>query len=337
LLDRREEFEAWLSGLVEQNPGLAIIPVTDASVPACLQVREKVPALCAALPAKSAYEAVIDKFNLQALATGVGIQVPRTDLVSRANEEIVINQDLIYPVVVKPRRSATVLMNGRVVRRGVAYAADKAAFRRVLSETLLDESDELLVQQVVKGHGMGIFTFSADSSTHALFAHRRLREKPPSGGVSVLSESIAMPQGTARAVERLLEAQRWKGPAMAEFKVDANGTPWLMEINARLWGSVQLAVDCGVDFPFLTYQSAMKQQTTLPTRYKSGRQLRWGLGDLDNLYLQLRDSGNSISSKLEAAGRFLLPWRPGRSWELFRFNDPLPALSAAVEYLKAVA
>ena len=37
---------------------------------------------------------------------------------------------------------------------------------------------------------------------------------------------------------------------MVEFKLDArDGVAKLMEINGRFWGSLQLAVDAGVDFP----------------------------------------------------------------------------------------
>jgi hypothetical protein len=36
---------------------------------------------------------------------------------------------------------------------------------------------------------------------------------------------------------------------MVEFKDDGVNPPCLMEINGRFWGSLQLAIDAGVDFP----------------------------------------------------------------------------------------
>lgn len=48
----------------------------------------------------------------------------------------------------------------------------------------------------------------------------------------------------------------WHGVAMVEFKVTADGTAYLMEINGRFWGSLQLAIDAGVDFRWLLYQLA---------------------------------------------------------------------------------
>ncbi len=45
---------------------------------------------------------------------------------------------------------------------------------------------------------------------------------------------------------------------MVEFKADARtGTPYLMEINGRFWGSLQLAIDAGVDFPAILVAAAL--------------------------------------------------------------------------------
>jgi len=48
---------------------------------------------------------------------------------------------------------------------------------------------------------------------------------------------------------------------MVEYKIDsASGTPYLMEINGRFWGSVQLAIDAGVDFPRLLVECALGRE-----------------------------------------------------------------------------
>ncbi len=41
---------------------------------------------------------------------------------------------------------------------------------------------------------------------------------------------------------------------MVEFKLDPrDNTPKLMEINPRFWGSLALAIESGVNFPYLLY------------------------------------------------------------------------------------
>jgi hypothetical protein len=49
---------------------------------------------------------------------------------------------------------------------------------------------------------------------------------------------------------------------MLEFKQDSRtGRPFLMEVNGRFWGSLQLALDAGVDFPYFVFQLAIGQYT----------------------------------------------------------------------------
>jgi predicted ATP-grasp superfamily ATP-dependent carboligase len=122
----------------------------------------------------------------------------------------------------------------------------------------------------------------------AFFAHKRLREKPPSGGVSVLSESVEVPPNLYDMGRRILDHVQWHGVAMVEFKVADDGTPYLMEVNARFWGSLQLAIDAGVDFPWLLYQLAQAKTLKEMQSYTVGVRNRWLLGDLLHLFLVLK-------------------------------------------------
>ena len=133
--------------------------------------------------------------------------------------------------------------------------------------------------------------------------------------------------------ERLLKRVGWRGVAMVEFKVDReSGTPYLMEVNGRFWGSLQLAIDAGVDFPRLLLEVARGVDTGEPPPYRVGVRLRWGLGDVDHLLARLQKSDAELHllddapSLWSTALQVLLPWRPGERWEVFRFTDPRPFL-----------
>ncbi len=78
-----------------------------------------------------------------------------------------------------------------------------------------------------------------------------------------MRESIALDPGRLRQVEALLEALDFEGPVMAEFRTDGVDC-WLIELNARLWGSLQLAVDAGVDFPRLLVGAALGETPSAP-------------------------------------------------------------------------
>jgi predicted ATP-grasp superfamily ATP-dependent carboligase len=49
----------------------------------------------------------------------------------------------------------------------------------------------------------------------------------------------------------------------------------LLEVNPRFWASIQLAVTCGVDFPYLLYRLASGQRVDETHRYTVGRRCRW--------------------------------------------------------------
>jgi predicted ATP-grasp superfamily ATP-dependent carboligase len=185
-----------------------------------------------------------------------------------------------------------------------------------------------------------MFTLIWGGELVAAFAHRRLREKPPAGGVSVYSESIPVdPQLLERGV-RLLHDFAWQGVAMLEFKIDRRtGRPYLMEINGRLWGSLQLAIDAGVDFPALLVACALGQRPARPA-YQAGGRNRWWWGDVDHLLARFRSSESELGlppgapSRWQAARDFLRLWRAGDRNEVLRLSDPWPFVRETVDWLR---
>ena len=130
--------------------------------------------------------------------------------------------------------------------------------------------------------------------------------------------------GLGAAVRKLVAAVGWHGVAMFEFKLDDEGRYCLMEVNGRFWGSLQLAIDAGVDFPRLLW--AMSQgRTSGPHElgYRVGLRERWWLGDLDHLYLRLRhDSG--LRARWQALRVFLAGGGPQVINEVRRPDDAAP-------------
>jgi len=331
-----EQFIDWLEALGQRHPHSVLFPLTDVTVPLVLRATARTGSLLTSLPHMAAYEAASDKSRLLELARSVDILVPQTWSVRRESRDQ-LPRAPHFPVVIKPSRSATTTSKG-IVKRSVRYASSQHEMESIVDVLLIDSDDELLIQEYVAGSGVGVFALYDHSTPLFFFSHRRLRERPPTGGVSVLSESAEAPNEGVSACRRLLEALEWHGVAMVEFKLDSLGRLWLMEINARLWGSLQLAVDCGADFPWWLYQLATGSNVTPSAHYEIGRRLRWWLGDLDNIYAQLRDSRctPTFPAKMRAIGQFLLPWQPRMRYELLRFQDPRPAFVALEKYMRAL-
>jgi len=114
-----------------------------------------------------------------------------------------------------------------------------------------------------------------DGDCVAYFGHERIRQYPVSGGPSTDRKSIFAPHLVDLSI-KLLTALSWRGVAMVEWKEDpTDGTPKLMEINPRFWGSLELAVRSGVDFPYLYTQAVLGQASKTPPSYEEGVRCRW--------------------------------------------------------------
>jgi predicted ATP-grasp superfamily ATP-dependent carboligase len=314
-----------------------IIPVAEPAFLALLPNRERLAPARIPFPDVEAFRRVTDKELVSRAATDVGIAVPRQWVVPNVNAELPL--DLVFPLVLKPARSVGE-SGGERVKLGVGYASNPEQLRaRVCA--LSPAAFPLLLQQRVNGPGVGVFLLLWEGETVAVFSHRRLREKPPSGGVSVYRESIAADPDLVSRSRRLLEQLGWESVAMVEFKLDlATGTPHLMEINGRFWGSLQLAVDAGVDFPRLLVECALGRAPEPVSTYRLGVRSRWWWGDFDHLLARMRRSANALALPDDAPGRgrvlreFLLLWRPGDRGEIFRIRDPLPAVQEGLDWLR---
>jgi predicted ATP-grasp superfamily ATP-dependent carboligase len=181
-----------------------------------------------------------------------------------------------------------------------------------------------LVQERIRGDGCGLFICARDGRIDALFAHQRLREKPPWGGVSTLCRSVRPPRDLVHVAERFVHEQRWSGLAMLEFKRDRNsGKPHVLEINARPWGSLALSHAAGVDFP-CTWLTPDRVQPK-PGRYRDGVRLRWWWGDVDHYYLLEKERGpGGALAILRALSRAVVAGPRAEAWDTFRRDDPLP-------------
>jgi predicted ATP-grasp superfamily ATP-dependent carboligase len=253
-----------------------------------------------------------------------------------------VTEDLLerigLPAVIKPSRSR-VLFNGHWQKGSPAYVESEEQLRTAV-EAGLKTSDRLLLQERIFGPGHGVFVLFFDRKLRALFAHRRLREKPPSGGVSVLRTSVSAHPDVVAQSTALLQALDWQGVAMVEFKIDErDGLAKLMEINGRFWGSLQLAIDAGVDFPWLLHSAYSGNLPRAVTDYRTEIKLRWLLGDLDHLLIVLRHSRRRLNLPDSYPGRFRCIWEflcdfdRGVRHEIWRRRDLRPALRELKNYI----
>ena len=307
-----------------------IIPVSDASVLAILGDRRALGDVTIPFADLDTFRAISDKSGLIERASRLGIAVPGGHTGSTRAEVRDAAHALGFPVVLKPSRSVAI-HGERRIKLGVSYAANPRELDARL-DALDAAAYPLIVQRRVTGAGLGVFVLLWDGEVRATFAHRRVREKPPSGGVSVCCESIPLDRGLLEQSIALLRDAGWRGVAMVEYKNDdRHATPVLMEVNGRFWGSLQLASDAGVNFPALLVGAALGAPVLPPPSYAVGVRNHWFWGEVDHLLTRVRRSPATLDLPPDAPGRLavvssFLRAMPASLASASTLDDPRPFL-----------
>lgn len=326
-----EDFVAWLRQAIERYNINFLMPVTEITSRTILENQDVLPACHLPFAPYQTVLAISDKSALTKRAETLGVPVPQSRYYMSAAD--VDKSSVVYPVVIKPSLSR-VKVAKQWLNTTVTVAHNEADLNKIFEQHAYLHQHSFMLQEFIDGYGAGLFCYYHHGRPIAFFAHRRIREKPPSGGVSVLSESAPVREDMKRYATMILDDAKWHGVSMVEFRVDADNTPRLMEINTRLWGSLQLSIDSGVNFPMLLLKGELNEQLTSVDNFKVGQQLRWLLGDVDNLYLQLKSRNQKTSEKLRAVLRFLIPQFGDRKHEINRFEDLKPAWYELKQYFK---
>jgi hypothetical protein len=177
---------------------------------------------------EAAFRVLNWKDDLHALALECGVRTP---------ERFEHPAQIRVPAVAKPVASAAA--------KGVRYLLDPedlAAFERSGNAT-----PDYLLQEYVPGAGVGYSVFAKEGEVLKGYGHRRLAEYPVTGGSSVYRESFS-DERMAQAASRLVRKARWSGFAMFEFKLTPGGELYLLEVNPRIWGSINQGLRNGVNF-----------------------------------------------------------------------------------------
>ena len=339
-LSQPASFVDYVRGYVKQAGIEVMLPISDASALALLPIKDSLGTTVIPFPSHDAFVRICDKHAVMQAASEVGIRIPEQRVINSVSEATTTDFDgLGFPLVLKPARSV-VSLNGKRSKTAVLHVSDAQALRHALT-SLPAEAFPVLVQRRVVGPGVGVFLLLWNGEVFAAFSHRRIREKPPSGGVSVLRESVALDPKLLERSSALLKSFGWQGAAMVEYKIDsATGDPYLMEINGRFWGSLQLAIDAGVDFPQLLVSLALGQRPAPVRSYRIGVQTRWLMGDVDQLLTRLRRSRAQLSLPPDVGGKgkavleFLAAFGPSSRGEVFRVSDPMPGILETLNWIR---
>lgn len=309
------------------DTGTVLLPMTEATT---LAVSNHRSALSAAgyrlvLPAHEDLLAAFSKQMSSAIASSCGLEVPKQVLVTDAMSAIEA-YGLHHPVVVKAVTSNKATANGLVLNPRPRYSMDADHTKHLLRQALA-EGDSVIVQEFVLGSGVGFFGLYDSGHIERSFAHRRLRDVHPTGSGSSYRESMPVSPELMRAGTAVLDALRWHGAAMVEFRQRPNGQLVFLEVNGRLWNSLALAVAAGAPFPRWLAQLARSEALHPPQGFSAGVRARWILGDVRHLLAVARGRPAGFPGEFPALSETIGGMFRGVGSDHFdnlQADDPLP-------------
>jgi protein-tyrosine-phosphatase/predicted ATP-grasp superfamily ATP-dependent carboligase len=317
--DRIADYHAWLREQDRQRNYDLIVPATEASLLGLRALAEEDPLRRkGVLPANHALDIALDKEKTRSLAGELGVPVPQSRLISSVAE---IGPSSPFPLVLKPTHSK-VMIGAELRTLAVAVVKSEAQRQEQLRRWLT--YTPVLQQEYVHGRGVGAEFLYNRGKKIWHFVHERVHEYPLSGGASSYRRSIKPPAALLRDAEKLLAALNWHGVAMVEFKMDANGQYWLMEINPRFWGSLAVSLDAGVNFPLGLLQVARDEQPAQQPDYKLvyTRDLRTDVEWFKaNLQADPQDPLLLTRSRVGSLFELLRPVTGRESWDHFDWRD----------------
>jgi predicted ATP-grasp superfamily ATP-dependent carboligase len=262
---------AWLPQLVRLHGAGAVLPMRDRDIVDVAAMEDRLGARNLGAGAEAA-ALVMDKARTLEAAARVGIDVPRSWQPGSAEEAM---PGLGWPVVLKwadPLPVMAALTAAGLPDIKAEYCGDEAAVRRAL-ERYQPVGRYPLVQEYVRGRGLGQTLYMADGRATLRFQHERVHEWPPAGGVSSLCRAVPLAEHREQMQlsEALLAAIGWDGFAMVEYRFDlASGRHVLMEVNGHLWGSLALSSACGAEFAWEAYRRRVLGETSIAAAPQAG-------------------------------------------------------------------
>jgi predicted ATP-grasp superfamily ATP-dependent carboligase len=320
----------FLTQLISRRRYDMLIPATDAALSLVSEhdarLRELLYLAC---PSPQVVNRILDKSLTLDFARRAGIRVPSTYRVSNVAGLQALSKQLRFPLVAKPYHKSS--ETDFKVRYFTAFEE--------LQQALTNDSQlgtRILLQEFAEGDGVGIEMLMHGGEPVTIFQHRRLKEVPASGGAAAVAIAEAPEPTLVDQAVTLLRALEWQGVAMVEFRYDRpRRLSSLMEVNGRYWGTLALAIQAGVDFPWYQWQIAHGENPEVPVSYSVGARWRWSAGYIRRWHGLVKTTAGK-AFRHPAVLQELVPSLADLKVRdaLWDAADPMPAISEPLRQVK---
>jgi len=328
-----EAYLSYLEQVLDRTDARVLITSADATIALLRRHRERLERrVRIALAKEPALGMAINKEQTLAMAKRLGVGIPRAVIVAAVSEVAAALHEIGLPAVVKPVESWT--WDGQHGARIVSQLVTTPEEARWAVEELTRFGGTTLLQEFLSGRRESLSFLYAQGEVYARFAFWGKRTYPPLGGIYALRQAIAFPPDTGEQAERLVREIGLEGYSQVEFRRDAVGNPYLMEINPRLNMAIAHAVSVGVDFPYLLYQWASGEQIERVKSYRVGGWMRHLNGDIKATAAAVRQRGRpGVPPPARAILDFCLACFMPMGYDYLDWRDLRPAWTATKGFL----
>ncbi len=289
-----------LAAFLDRTDHYAVFPIRDDTTTVVARAKPRLAATGTRVGTEDwqRFERVANKARTFELAADLSVPTPDTRAPTSLADVAAFADDLSYPVVVKSRSKHVADPDGRLHTHEVGdsdYADTPLelveTYERLLHADSGTRNAPPIVQEYIDGDTTTTVGVADQGELLAHFQELRLRTTPASGGSSTLIRGYRDETMLEYAREVVADLG-WTGPIHVEFMRTPDGEFYLVEVNGRYWGSLPLAVDSGVDVPWLHFAILADEPVEVPTAYRDDVvHQRLLYGDLKWLAEQL-DDGN---------------------------------------------
>jgi predicted ATP-grasp superfamily ATP-dependent carboligase len=316
----REGFAEALGEALGRSTYDVLLPGSDAALLAISEHRSQLEGAFAGLPDHDVVRRCLNKLDLIDAASSANLEIPETELCDSAYEAASAAGRIGYPVLIKPWTS--VVPEGRGVRQHASRLVEDPA---ELSRTVNEFGMPLLVQRRVVGAVHSLAGVRADGEMLGLAFSRYRRTWPPDAGNVSCSDTLETPPELLRRVERLLDRLGWEGIFEVELIRERSGRFTLIDLNPRIYGSLELAIRAGAPLPSIWCDWLLGKPVE-PVEARAGVRYRWEDAEARNLLHLFR------AGRIREAASVMRP-RAGTAHAYFRLGDPAPLVARAAGML----
>lgn len=230
----------------------AVLPLIDEEVEQIGDLRNRCSDTVFVAPEASFVELCLDKYRLMSALDNAGINVPKTWSVEEALE---LNKS-VYPLILKPRTERG--------GRGIYMLESPDALQDALAETTREHSD-LLVQKYIDGteYTTSVVCTSENSVLSVVPKEAVQKDRSTVHGVTRNEPKVI------NSCKLIGEKFDPSGPINIQQICDADGVPYVIEINPRFSSSACLTVEAGVNEIKILIQDALRLPYEPPDEFET--------------------------------------------------------------------